>query len=374
LMFFSSRKKEQQKEYEDLLKIVGCLSDLFSDSETPYLYYRVAEKIFCQSFNAEDLSRSDVSADAKMDSLGVGLKTFLAGNNKTLQKVAEFNSDRSLYNGLNDENLIRKVSELRNARIDFTETVHGLDSSIYHCVLRDKNIFKIFEEPMHKVNISNIRNIKRNPGSIVFEDGVSEYSFLLSKSTLTKRFIVKDIEHEFEVPILKNPLEELRILLDNKSLSINKNNTQTIYLPLYGMDKKQKYVFPRSGLNQWNARGRSRHPDEVYIPIPAAIHRQFPDFFPNRDISFILKFPNGDRVESSVCQEGRKALMSQSNRKLGKLILRDILKLKEGEIVTYEKLQFFGIDSVRIDKVDNLKYEINFVKNASYELFKNSWV
>ncbi len=75
-MFFSSQKKEQQKEYEELLKTVGCLSSLFSDSETPYLYYRAAERIFCQAFEAEDLSRSDVSADAKMDSLGIGLKLF----------------------------------------------------------------------------------------------------------------------------------------------------------------------------------------------------------------------------------------------------------------------------------------------------------
>ena len=221
-MFFSLQNKERQEEYEELLKIAGCLSDLFSDSETPYLYYRVAEKIFCQAFKAEDLSRSDVSADAKMGSLGIGLKTFLAGNNKTLQKVAEFNADRPLYDGLSNDLLIRKVSELRNSRIDFTEKVHGLDSSIYHCVLRDKNVFKIFEEPMHKVNISDIRNIKRNPGSIVFEDGINEYSFLLSKSTLTKRFTVKDIKHEFEVSVLKNPLEELRALLNNESFLINK--------------------------------------------------------------------------------------------------------------------------------------------------------
>ena len=110
-MFFSLQNKERQEEYEELLKIVGCLSNLFSDSETPYLYYRVAEKIFCQAFKAEDLSRSDVSADAKMGSLGIGLKTFLAGNNKTLQKVAEFNADRPLYDGLSNDLLIRKVSE-----------------------------------------------------------------------------------------------------------------------------------------------------------------------------------------------------------------------------------------------------------------------
>ncbi len=122
-MFFSLQNKEQQEEYEELLKIVGCLSNLFSDSEAPYLYYRVAEKIFCQAFKAEDLSRSDVSADVKMGLLGVGLKTFLSGNNKTLQKVAEFNRDSTLYNELNDELLVKKVSELRNSRINFTEKI-----------------------------------------------------------------------------------------------------------------------------------------------------------------------------------------------------------------------------------------------------------
>jgi hypothetical protein len=59
----------------------------FSESDIPYLYYRVAEKVFCRAFEAEDLSRSDVSADAKKDGLGIGLKTFLAGNNKTIKKI-----------------------------------------------------------------------------------------------------------------------------------------------------------------------------------------------------------------------------------------------------------------------------------------------
>ena len=187
-MFLLHQKKEQQAEYKNLLQVAGCLSNLFSGSETPYLYYRVAEKIFCKAFEAEDLSRSDVSADAKIGPLGVGLKTFLSGNNKTLQKVAEFNADRMLLDTLSDDSLVRKVSELRNARLDFTETIHGLNSSIYHCVLRDKGRFKVYEEPMHKVDIPNIKKVKRkSPGSIAFEDGINEYSFLLSKSTLTKR-------------------------------------------------------------------------------------------------------------------------------------------------------------------------------------------
>ena len=61
--------------------------------------------------------------------------------------------------------------------------------------------------------------------------------------------------------------------------------------------------------------------------------------------------------------------MTQSNRKLGKLILRDGLKLKIGELATYEKLKLLGIDSVRIDKIKKSEFEINFSKNGSYEEF-----
>lgn len=90
-MFFETQTIKQKQKYQDFLKIAGCLSNLFSESEIPYLYYRVAEKIFCRAFEAEDLSRSDVSADAKKKFLGIGLKTFLVGNKKSFQKVAEFN-------------------------------------------------------------------------------------------------------------------------------------------------------------------------------------------------------------------------------------------------------------------------------------------
>ncbi len=42
--------------------------------------------MFCKAFNAQDLSRGDVSYDAKKDLLGIGLKTFLRSNDKTIQK------------------------------------------------------------------------------------------------------------------------------------------------------------------------------------------------------------------------------------------------------------------------------------------------
>ena len=371
-MFFQGQKLEFKQEYEQFLKIAGCLSNLFSESDIPYLYYRVAEKVFCRAFEAEDLSRSDVSADAKKDVWGVGLKTFLANNHKTFQKVAEFNNDRGLYENLKHHELVAKVSELRNARIEFTEKVHAIEKSIYHCLIRDKGKFMVFEEPMEKVDVSKIKNVKKRKGSIIFDDGKNDYSFLTSKSTLTKRFITKPIIYEFNVDILKDPLLELSSLLEKQGLSFGQETQikQTIYLPLYG---RNKTVFEKSGLNQWNAGGRKRDASEVYIPIPAEIHRNFPNFFPKRDTPFELKLPNGEQMQSKVCQDNSKALMSYSNKQLGQWILRDVLGLKEGELLTYAKLQKIGVDSVRIDKIGENQFEINFSSIGTYEKFKEKF-
>ncbi|NVP17897.1 NgoFVII family restriction endonuclease [Candidatus Gracilibacteria bacterium] len=372
-MFFENQSQEQKDEYQKFLKVVGSLSNLFSDSEIPYLYYRIAEKIFCRSFSADDLSRSDVSVDARKDGLGVGLKTFLIGNKKTFQKVAEFNADKNLYESLEGLNKIKKISELRNERIDFTQRLHGLYESIYHCVLRDINKFIIFEERLEKINIESIVITKNNKSSIIFSDGINEYSFLVSKSTLTKRFNTDSILHSFDIEIIKDPLLELNnIFGENGGLellsSFNSNNT--IYLPLYG---RNNIVGERSGLNHWNARGRTRDRNEIYIPIPSIIHEKFPNFFPDRDNQFSLKLPNGQQLSVKICQDGGKALMSNPNRELGRWLLRDVLNLEEGELLTYERLQVLGIDSVRIDKIDDLNFEINFSDRGKYEEFKETF-
>ena len=150
-------------------------------------------------------------------------------------------------------------------------------------------------------------------------------------------------------------------------LPVQKQKTKEyVILPLYG---RNKTVWPQSGLNQWNAGGRSRHHNEVYIPIPKKIHDLFPKFFPGRDIHFNLLLPDGEKVRAKVCQDNSKALMTTSNKKLGKLILRDGLNLPLGQKATYNKLQLLGIDSVRIDKINNDEYEINFSKCGSYENF-----
>lgn len=89
-------------------------------------------------------------------------------------------------------------------------------------------------------------------------------------------------------------------------------------MPLYSFDKGAKAVFPKSGLNIWNAGGRKRDADEVYIPYPSNLREVFENFFTNRDTPFNVKFPDGNTISMKVSKDNGMDLTSNPNKALGK--------------------------------------------------------
>ena len=134
----------------------------------------------------------------------------------------------------------------------------------------------------------------------------------------------------------------------------------------------ERYVAEKSGLNQWNASGRKRDYGEVYIQIPSFIHKQYPDFFPARDVSFNLEIPTGEVLVAKVCQQGSKALMTNPNKALSDWLLRKVLRLEEGELLTYKRLELLNVDSVLVTKLDDNKFRIDFAGIDSYEDFSKN--
>ncbi|HDR1016373.1 TPA: hypothetical protein QB367_002146, partial [Pasteurella multocida] len=331
-----------------------------------------AEKIFCNAFYATDLSRNDISIDAKIKDTGFGLKTFLYKNGNNLEKIAEFNKDRDLYNSLDDKNMIYKISELRNKRIIASSEIAGVNlyKLIYHSVVRDQNKLLINENSISTINIESIGNIKSKGNIISFCDGANNYSFNKSKSTLYQRFEISPI-HQIDIKIADDPFSLLEEMYLNFKGNEDKSNKILDYviLPLYSIKDGKKVVHEKSGLNQWNAGGRPRDPNEIYIPVPAIIHRIKPLFFPPKDSSFTLTLPAGRALLVKICQQNSKALMSCPNQSLGNLVLRDILKLPEGHLVTYNDLKNIGIDSVQINKYEDKTFDITFKKIGAYEEF-----
>lgn len=379
-MFITLRRPQQVEYYQKMLGKVGSLSGLYSESDCPLLHYRVTERIFCRAFGAEDLGRADIVADAKMDNVGIAIKTFLQKNGSSYEKIGEFGAAKDSYEKLPDLEKVKKICELRNERIRFAKRLHGLNELVYHCVVRGKGKIMIFEQPLVEISLDNVRLKDVSGAGVSFEDGQGEYSFLLSKNTLFKKFYSRQPLLTVFLKIISDPFEFLDKQVGDemwKSDGLEEDHfhadaEDSILLPLYSKSTGGKHVFSRSGLNQWNAGGRKRAYDEVYIPIPAWIHDKWPKFFPEKDTEFSILLPDNRRLRAKVCQQGRKALMSNPNGALGKWILRDVLKIKTGKLLTYPDLLGIGVDGVRLSKISNKKYAIQFSEVGEYEEFFKS--
>lgn len=89
-----------------------------------------------------------------------------------------------------------------------------------------------------------------------------------------------------------------------------------------------------------------------------------------RSETFDIVLPNNKVLKMKVAQSGGKALMSNPNSALGKWILRDILKLEKNILVTKEMLDIIGIDSVKLSKMSDGSFFLDFLKSGSFEKFK----
>ncbi len=348
------------------LKTIASFSKLFSENDAPYIHSRSAENIYTDSLGAINVSRNDSTADAVYDRTGVGIKTFINVSN---QKIAEFNGLRPRYAHLHGIDLARAIAGFRNNRIDITMRAYGLNRIIYHYIVREPAIIKIFEEEMNRVDIDNITITVETDKKIAFTDGIEQYEFVYSKSTLYKRFNLEHPFVEFEVSIISDPLDELVEYLNYQDLTPGlisfytpPSEPDTLIIPLYTEDAGgNRKVWERSGLNQWNAAGRPRHLNEVYINFPARIRHANPDFFPHRDVRWDLRLPDGRHLSMKLCQDNEKAIMSDPNRDLGQWLLRDVLNLGEGQLLTYDYLLEVGIDSVIFKKEGEGQYSVDFI-------------
>lgn len=356
------------------LKNVGKISRLFSDNPIPYLYYRAHENIYCREMGAKNLSRSDIAIDAKKGNVGVGLKTF-TGSNASFQKVAEFNKASKNFRNLENKEKIIEVCKLRNERLHFAKAVSEVDSLKYHCLIRIEGEFRIYEEEMNYVDVDKVRITKVAPTTIKFTDDKEEYSFSLSKSTLSKKFKFSDdqLVAKFEVEILEDPYS----YLEASGSNINNSTLETqivnsIVLPLYSTSRSKgqienKYIPEKSGLNHWNAGGRSRNSREVYFPIPSKIYNAWDQFMPPRSVKFEVQLPSGEKLKVSRCQGRGKALMSDPNSDLGEWICKMIPHIEDREIATIQDLYNAGVDSVIISKNKKEEYFLDIAEWGSYD-------
>lgn len=417
--------------YLKLLKPVASLSYLFSDNEIPYVNSKFVERLYVRSSEAEDTAADNSSFDAIAPvKVGVGIKTFVSSRSakSETEKIAEFTKDANagMFDGLDDEQLLRKAIELRNLRLASDANSYGLhiNNAIYHCLIRIEGGAIIQEEPMSLVDVPKLhpvdgqgRELREIGDKVILSDGINTYSYNKSKRVLYKKFKVNippsaEFGGLINLPINKNILNELSGGIfsgrldhaDNFSVletlqmplifaSDNEDEEtkpprmslkDSIILPLYSTKGGKKEVPEKSGINQWNAGGRLRKFGEAYIPIPSWIYRSYPNFLPLRNQYFRLKLQDGTIQRAKICQDGGKALMTDPNDKLcawfysaiePNLTYDKIMnRLLEKRPYTYADLVRVGKDSVKITKATpglDYDFSLTFCPLDTFEDFKD---
>jgi hypothetical protein len=404
--------ERNEERYSTLLRLVGSLSKLFSENKAPYVDSRFVERLFVVTTNSIDLGREDRSFDARLGDVGVGVKTFLASTgNRKREKVAEFTklAREGHFLGLDKEAIVRKVVAARNERVlsDANEIGIDISKSYYHCLVRLPGGAIVHEEPYGTIDESSlkptnssgkvVKNWNKMGKGIYFTDGMNNYTFNAPKSVLMREFIFDRKKNFIPIEIHSNPLEHLEGIGGSASLK-NENllvglldkdhetlvpGKDYVVLPLYSTRNEIPEVPKKSGINQWNSKSRGRKLGEVYVPIPADVHRVAPGFFPERQIPFDLKLPNrSDLVSAKVCQDRDKALMTNPNHILGTWligVLYPSIDLGQFEVspdgyeaITYDDLLRIEKDSVRVVRQLNngvYEYSIEFSAVGSYEEF-----
>lgn len=356
----------KNERYFSMLALMASLSNLSSESEIPFIHYRITENLFCKYLGAENLSRTDTAYDAKWNDIGIGIKTFTLPNQSSKEKIAEFNALSPVLRVLEGMDLAMKLAEFRNERMMIANSLYNIKASLYHIIGRRKESLCIFNSPYDFIDKDHLRVLKSNNKGIHFTDGKHNYSFNKSKSVLMKEFKLPDKAHFIPVNIIKDPFELLESLLVKKADMELAKPKDRVLLPLFSEKMGIKYIPKKSGLNQWNAAGRKRDHNEIYIPIPASVYRYHPDFFPDRNKIFTLILPDGSEMKAKVCQDGGKALMSNPNKALGEWLLRKVLHKMPDQLVTYMDLIVAGFDSLIITKISQEKYRIDVSRDESF--------
>lgn len=392
---------EERKEYIEYLKIFGALSGLFKDHregshcKKPYLHYRNHEQLYSRVFQVKDLTRKDSAFDVlgivDGERIGIGLKTWIHTNDITYQKIAEFNKlapeeiTPIIQNGTAEE-VIHKIATLRNERIMLDKRLYKTSRDIYHYITRDDHTMNIVESSYDLIQLDSLRLIDVDKTKYVFSDRLNEYKFYISKSVLLKKFYATkdEIIERVSIDLFDDPFELIRkIKIPDTVDNLIENNE--IYLPLYQDTKYGPRVSSNSGINIRHSKSKNKNKPEqlrpeyeIEVRISAWIHRVFPNFFgidafnkehiKNSDFNLIL--PDGRILRGRIKQDNGKSLQTNPQGALGEWILKDVLGLKNREVVTQELLNILGIDSLKITKIDDFNFKINVAETNAYEKFK----
>lgn len=117
-------------------------------------------------------------------------------------------------------------------------------------------------------------------------------------------------------------------------------------------------IHERSGLNWGQRPGRERN--QAYIPVSVPFNNANPDFFPPLEQAFTMVTDDGQQLICIMAQQNRKAIhTTESNSIMGRYF-RNRLGVPLGARVDAQDLIIYGRTSVRVYKIDNETYFMDY--------------
>jgi hypothetical protein len=116
---------------------------------------------------------------------------------------------------------------------------------------------------------------------------------------------------------------------------------------------------PRSSGLNWGQRD-NRNPNQAYIPIRSAIHKDDETFFPPLAAPFLMYTDDEEVFQGVMAQANRKAIETPENNAIMGAYFRNRLGVPSGDPVTIEHLNNYGRHDVTIYKIDDETYYMDF--------------
>lgn len=138
--------------------------------------------------------------------------------------------------------------------------------------------------------------------------------------------------------------------------SINLQNLAYVDLPL--LLSNDTAIHERSGLN-WGQRP-GREPNQAYIPVSSSIHQLDPNFFPPLEQEFNMITDDGQQLMCVMAQANRKAIHTHENNSIMGRYFRGRIGVPLGARVDAMDVVNYGRTSVRIYKIDDETYFMDF--------------
>ncbi|MED3801625.1 NgoFVII family restriction endonuclease [Lysinibacillus xylanilyticus] len=174
-----------------------------------------------------------------------------------------------------------------------------------------------------------------------------------------------------QIDIHQKPENELNVSYNNDkqldlyNLSNNegaKYEVQYIDIPLTirGGDTP-----PKSGIN-WGHNGRNglrqstRTGNEAYLSISNQVHKERPNFLPQRGEKILILTDDEKMFVCVVAQEHRKAIQTCDNNSILGAYIRERIDVPSGTYVETKDLIRYGRDSIRLSKIHEGLYVLNF--------------